>query len=61
MTRFLPTQIKIWTNGELLQTEKNAADSERYYPSISTDTRTVKAEEIFVRFAVTISTGITSP
>jgi UDP-N-acetylmuramoyl-tripeptide--D-alanyl-D-alanine ligase len=48
MTRFLPMQIKIWTNGELLQTEKNAADSERYYPSVSTDTRTVKSEEIFV-------------
>lgn len=48
MTRFLPTQIKLWTNGELLQTEKHAADSERCFPAVSTDTRTVEREEVFV-------------
>ncbi len=48
MTRFLPMQIKSWTNGELLQTATHAGDSERFYPSISTDTRTVKPEEVFV-------------
>ncbi|HHX19227.1 MAG TPA: UDP-N-acetylmuramoyl-tripeptide--D-alanyl-D-alanine ligase [Clostridiaceae bacterium] len=48
MTRFLPTQIKLWTDGELLQTEKHAEDSERYYPSISTDTRSIKRGEVFV-------------
>ncbi|HHW93615.1 MAG TPA: UDP-N-acetylmuramoyl-tripeptide--D-alanyl-D-alanine ligase [Clostridiaceae bacterium] len=48
MTRFLPTQIKLWTDGELLQTVKHAEDSERYYPSISTDTRSITSQEVFV-------------
>lgn len=41
-------QIKHWTGGDLRQTRKHAADSERFYPSISTDTRTMLPGEIFV-------------
>jgi hypothetical protein len=41
MTRFLPAQLKLWTKGELFQTGAHAADPERYYPFISTDTRTL--------------------
>ncbi|HQB80692.1 MAG TPA: UDP-N-acetylmuramoyl-tripeptide--D-alanyl-D-alanine ligase [Bacillota bacterium] len=41
-------QLKHWTGGELRQTGKHAADSERYYPSISTDTRTLLAGQVFV-------------
>lgn len=48
MTRFLPAQLKLWTNGELFQTGAHATDPERYYPLISTDTRTLAAGEVFV-------------
>lgn len=48
MTRFLPAQLKLWTKGELVQTGVHAADPERFYPSISTDTRTLAPGEVFV-------------
>ncbi len=48
MTRFLPAQLKLWTKGELFQTGAHAADPERYYPFISTDTRTLAPGEVFV-------------
>jgi len=41
-------QIKLWTNGELRQTKKHADDLERFYPSVSTDTRTISLNEVFV-------------
>lgn len=41
-------QLKHWTGGELLQTKAHAADSERFYPAISTDTRSIGEGEVFV-------------
>ncbi len=41
-------QLKHWTGGELWQTHKHTADSERFYSSVSTDTRTLRAGEVFV-------------
>ncbi len=48
MARFLPAQIKAWTNGELLMSEKNKNDSEHFYRGISTDTRSIRSGEIFL-------------
>ncbi|MGI6157154.1 MAG: UDP-N-acetylmuramoyl-tripeptide--D-alanyl-D-alanine ligase [Saccharofermentanales bacterium] len=48
MIRFLPAQLKQWTAGELLQTTPHASDPERFYPSISTDSRTIQPGEVFV-------------
>ncbi len=41
-------QLKHWTGGDLRQTRSHLTDSERFYPSISTDTRTLLAGEVFV-------------
>ncbi len=41
-------QLKHWSGGELWQTHKHTADSERFYTSVSTDTRTLQAGEVFV-------------
>ncbi len=41
-------QLKHWTDGELWQTPGHTTDSERFYPSVSTDTRTLSPGEIFV-------------
>ncbi|NLA71747.1 MAG: UDP-N-acetylmuramoyl-tripeptide--D-alanyl-D-alanine ligase [Clostridiaceae bacterium] len=48
MIRILPMQLKLWTNGELFQTDNHACDPERFYPSVSTDTRTVLPGEVFI-------------
>jgi len=48
MTRILPMQLKIWTEGELYQTKRHAADPERFYSSVSTDTRSLLEGEVFV-------------
>ncbi|HZK29589.1 MAG TPA: UDP-N-acetylmuramoyl-tripeptide--D-alanyl-D-alanine ligase [Clostridia bacterium] len=48
MIRILPMQLKLWTNGELFQTKNHASDPERFYPSVSTDTRTILEGEVFV-------------
>ena len=48
MTRILPMQLKIWTEGELYQTKRHAADPERFYSSVSTDTRSILEGEVFV-------------
>ena len=41
-------QLKIWTEGELYQTKRHAADPERFYSSVSTDTRSLLEGEVFV-------------
>lgn len=41
-------QLKLWTGGDLYQTESRAADPERFYSSVSTDTRTLMAGEVFI-------------
>lgn len=41
-------QLKHWTGGELWQSPRHTADSERFYPSVSTDTRTLNPGEVFV-------------
>lgn len=41
-------QIKLWTGGDLYQSERHAADPERFYPSVSTDTRTLRKDQVFV-------------
>ncbi len=41
-------QLKLWTGGDLYQTEARAADPERFYPSVSTDTRTLQAGQVFI-------------
>ncbi len=41
-------QLKLWTDGTLYQSEQRAADPERFYPSVSTDTRSLVPGEVFV-------------
>ncbi len=41
-------QLKLWSGGDLYQTKSHAADPERYFPSVSTDTRTIRPGEVFV-------------
>ena len=48
MARFLPAQIKLWTEGTLLQPSENQKSSEHFYRGISTDTRKLRKGEIFL-------------
>lgn len=48
MARFLPAQIRSWTQGELIMTASNREDSEHFYRGISTDTRSIRKGELFV-------------
>ncbi|HHT44116.1 MAG TPA: UDP-N-acetylmuramoyl-tripeptide--D-alanyl-D-alanine ligase [Fastidiosipila sp.] len=48
MSRFIPVQLKNWTNGQLFQTGVNASDVERHYVGVSKDTRTIKPNEVYV-------------
>lgn len=41
-------QLKLWTGGDLYQTEGRAADPEHFYPSLSTDSRTLVKGEVFL-------------
>lgn len=47
MARFLPTQIVTWTNGELIQ-PPGRIRSDHFYRGITTDTRKLRAGEIFL-------------
>ncbi|MDO5738185.1 MAG: UDP-N-acetylmuramoyl-tripeptide--D-alanyl-D-alanine ligase [Eubacteriales bacterium] len=48
MSRFIPAQIAAWTGGILLQTPEHQAETERFYRGISTDTRNLQRDEIFL-------------
>ena len=48
MSRFIPVQLKNWTNGRLIQTAINAGDAERHYGGVSKDTRTLKQGDVYV-------------
>lgn len=48
MTRFIPAQIAVWTGGILLQTPEHQAQTDRFYRGISTDTRRLEREQIFL-------------
>lgn len=41
-------QLKLWSGGDLYQSRSHADDPERFYPSISTDTRTIRQGEVFI-------------
>lgn len=48
MARFIPAQIKAWTEGELLMSEANRNNIENFYRGISTDTRSLRSGELFL-------------
>lgn len=48
MARFIPAQIKAWTGGELLQTDRSRENIENFYRGISTDTRDLRPGELFL-------------
>lgn len=48
MSRFIPEQLKNWTQGELIQTQHAQQQSDRFYRGISTDTRSIRRGEVFV-------------
>lgn len=48
MPRFIPAQLQIWTNGLLVQTPEAQQHSERFYRGLSTDTRTLRKDEVFL-------------
>lgn len=47
-TRFLPNQLKTWTDGMLYRSQQSIGDTEKYYTCISTDTRTIRKGEVFL-------------
>ncbi|NLB10674.1 MAG: UDP-N-acetylmuramoyl-tripeptide--D-alanyl-D-alanine ligase [Clostridiaceae bacterium] len=47
-TRFLPNQLRIWTDGKLFRSQKSIENTEKFYPCISTDTRVIKKGEVFL-------------
>lgn len=47
-TRFLPNQLRIWTDGKLLRSQKSKENTEKFYPGISTDTRRLRRGEVFL-------------
>ncbi|MDD4541206.1 MAG: Mur ligase domain-containing protein, partial [Eubacteriales bacterium] len=48
MGRFLPSQMMQWTGGTIVREPRHENDTDRYYSSISTDTRTLNPGEAFV-------------
>lgn len=48
MSRFLPAQIQRWTAGRLIVHPEHVNQSEHFYRGISTDTRSLRAGEIFL-------------
>lgn len=48
MGRFLPNQLMQWTGGTIIREPRHKDNTDRFYSSISTDTRTLKPGEAFV-------------
>lgn len=48
MGRFLPSQMMQWTGGTIVREPRHVNNTDRFYSSISTDTRTLKPGEAFV-------------
>jgi UDP-N-acetylmuramoyl-tripeptide--D-alanyl-D-alanine ligase len=48
MSRFLPAQLRAWTEGRLLQTPDHAADPERFYGAVSKDSRTLEPGQAYI-------------
>lgn len=48
MTRFIPAQIQVWTGGQLVQSPHAEQQIDRFYRGISTDTRALRKDEIFL-------------
>jgi len=46
--RFLPSQMMQWTGGTIVREPRHENDTDRFYKSISTDTRSLQAGEAFV-------------